>query len=329
MTNNDLPLVWIEWGRKIPRYLVNNINLHINMFPEQQQFLLSDFQTTRIEHTGVISQFSLDKIPHSDFLMRFDEISSSKISKYSQKNFWIGTTRRFFLLHDFMQHFRLTKAIHVESDNVILDLQEVRKYCQQGVWSLAYPMQSKSLGCGSIFIVQNIDGLREFLGFILDNWADPMSNDMTLLGSFSDRREVVEILPSWPTGDITFDPGAYGKFFLGSDARNFRFPTRRRGVISEDSTSLLNQMPRTIVSLEKGMPSRIVLNGRTKLLNLHVHSKVIPNQIEGLNRMLRKSISTKRSFLWRKGRLDTLVISERVLTRFVRIFCPDRDIRFR
>lgn len=329
MKTDDLPIIWIEWGRRIPKYLRNNIALHNEMFPNLSQYLLSDFGIEVFNSKRLVSQFRLEEIPKSKFLQRFDEISRDRSSIYSQKNFWIGTTRRFFLLHDFMEHSGLSAAMHVESDNILIDFKLLQDRVHKGSWSLAYPMQSDSLGCGSIFIVRNLDELRKFLEFILSNWANPLSNDMILLGSFANMSKFVEVLPSWPTGEIAFDPGAYGKYFLGSDARNFRIPTRCRGIVSADPTSLLNQMPKTSVDIDCDKPLQVVLNGKTKLMNLHVHSKVIPKNLSGLNRFIRRGISTKRGFFWQKGSLDMLVTLERILTRIFRFLRSNREIRFR
>ncbi len=328
--SDKLPIVWIEWGRKIPKYLENNVQLHSYMFPGVSQFLISDHKPSNSSVQARVKYFPLNQIPNSDLLKRFDEISQKRAEVYSQKNFWIGTTRRFFLLYDFMQYTGLQQALHIESDNVMLNLSNLEEVCAVKGWSIAYPMQSESLGCGSVFLIRDLDGLRSFLDFVVKNWTNPLVNDMSLLGDFSKEAKVVKILPSWPTDGLAFDPGAYGKYFLGSDARNFRIPTSQRGVTNVDQTSLLNSMRNTRLNLnDEGKAFSLLINDKTTLMNLHVHSKYIPKKPHKFKRFVKRSISARRGILWRTGKLDFLVVLERLLARAFKFKGTPRDIRFR
>ena len=330
LESENLSIIWIEWGRKIPKYLENNIYLHNLLFPDLLQYLISDFKPSDSLLESRVKHVVLEQIPKSSYLERFDEISEKRAEIYSQKNFWIGTTRRFFLLYDFMHFASLSKAIHVESDNVLLNLGQTERLFTEKDWSIAFPLQSSTLGCGSIFLVRDLSGLRDFLSFVLERWKEPSVNDMTLLGDFSKESGEVKVLPSWPSGDVVFDPGAYGKYFLGSDARNFRFPTRKRGVTSPEETSLLNSMSHTKISIDKEAKTlRVVVNGHTELMNLHIHSKVIPKKPRQLRKFIRQGISGKRGYLWHAGKIDLLVILERLLSRVARILGSRKDIRFR
>lgn len=328
--NETLPIVWIEWGRAIPKYLHNNIKLHGVMFPSYSQYLISDSRRTMTSTQAKVEYISVDQVPKSSYLNCFDKISQERVEIYSQKNFWIGTTRRFFLLHDFMEFSGLSEALHIESDNVVLDFNHLCKFYPGGNWSIAYPMQSQTLGCGSIFLVRDIGGLRKFLEFVLERWSNPAVNDMSLLGDFAEMTNLVKVLPSWPNESIAFDPGAYGKYFLGSDARNFRFPTRQRGIISTDKTSLLNSMQQVNLEVKRVATSlKVVINGNASLMNLHVHSKVIPRSPQKLEKFIRRGVSPNQGYLWRKGKLDFLVIFERFISRTTKLLGFPKDVRFR
>jgi hypothetical protein len=325
------PLVWIEWGRKVPKYLVRNIQLHSRAFPDVSQYLVSEFEGLTVSTKNIQFENTLiQNIPKSDYLDRFDYITSKRTSVYSQTNFWVGTTRRFFLLYDFMQSKNLNNAVHMESDNVLLSWNEVLNKFNSSKLPLAYPMQSNVLGCGSIFFVRDVSGLERFLDYVLEDWENPLTNDMMLLGAFSQIKSVVEILPSWPTENIAFDPGSYGKFFLGSDARNFRFPTMRRGIVTEDDLSLLKFMPGIRISTEgRGKNFAIIINNQTRLMNLHVHSKSIPSRTFLLERSVKRGISKKRGFFWRQGKIDFMIIAERILSRLSKLIGTGKDVRFR
>ena len=154
---------------------------------------------------------------------------------------------------------------------------------------------------------------------------------MQLLGSYSLESKDVKILNTdKEASDIVFDAGSYGKYFVGSDARNFRFPTRRRAVVVEDSTSLLHKM--SSLTLELNLESdniNLIIDGKSKLVNIHVHSKEIPSSRSRLAKLLIKSFLGKRSLHWKIGSLDLLVLKERIASKLSRTFGFSRDIRFR
>lgn len=326
----SLRLVWIEWGRRIPKYLKRNIDLHFELFPNLNQILITD-KPEKVNRTfSNLVVVDSDVIPKSDVSREFELISLKRQNIYKQSEFWIGTTRRFFQLYDYMCEFDVETALHMESDNILLDETLVEKLSNSEVRSLFFPMQSNTLGCGSIFLVRDRNSLRTFLDFILARWEDGTQNDMRLLGEYAMSARGYVNLPSTPEKDFCFDPGAYGKYFLGSDARNFRIPTSRRGIKSEESSSLLNMMEKYTFDVKMFESDiEILVDGKSTLVNLHVHSKYIPRSIPELQKQICKGFINHRGYFWKMGKFDLLVIGERVLSKLARIFGLNQEFRLR
>ena len=74
---------------------------------------------------------------------------------------------------------------------------------------------------------------------------------------------------------------------------------------------------------------KVVINGNASLMNLHVHSKVIPRSPQKLEKFIRRGVSPNQGYLWRKGKLDFLVIFERFISRTTKLLGFPKDVRFR
>ena len=330
MSEDKLKLLWIEWGRPLPKYLKNNVFLHRRLFPEIPQVLISDQKNVSSKLKSNASNYRISEIPKSPLTLKFDELTAKIDIPYGQRNFWVGTIRRFFLIYDFMSWQNLSKVLHLESDNVLLDANLLEKTLASINGGLAYPRQSKSEGCASIFYVSDINMLREFLEFICIEWSKGFITDMQLLGKFMKVNTGASELNSLPRGPFIFDPGSYGKYFIGSDARNFRIPLRRRAVVTEDKTSLLEQMKRIqIVADRSGRLVKVYVNDNSKLLNVHIHSKQIPKKPHQFETLVRKSMGRRKTWLWHQGTIDWLVVTERFLSKLSRLVGRRGDIRLR
>jgi hypothetical protein len=321
--------VWIDVGRKLPRYLANNIKLHSELYPRVSQFLVAD-KELKAQLTLQVKSVPLSHIRKSDLTTTFEAIEEEREQKFKQANFWSLTTKRFFYLYDFMIENRLERVLHVESDTVILDLENLVTVMNSGM-GLSFPMQSDVLGCASVFYVDNIDLLKRFNSFILERWQNPDVNDMTLLGDFG-HQIGIKLLNSKLINPAIIDPGIYGPYFLGGDARNYRWPFSRRGHIKETFPEIYEKLPKT--KLRVGANSdEVYLDYRqdgieSHLLNIHIHSKQIPRSKSVLLRKLRQASRSDR-FLWRLGHLDLLVLFERIASKFSSFRGSRVDVRFR
>jgi len=316
------PIIYIETGRNVPRYFFRNLQLLQELYPKKDTLLFYDNIEKRIS----------SKIPHQNLkLLHRSELRPSRLSKmffeaekswsYKQRDFWQNTTARFFHLYDIMQGLGISTSVHLESDVIVLSELALEIQEHERKTGLAYPMQNCKQGCASIFKVAKLAALEEFLKYVLANWHRKDINDMTLLGEFSNS-EFVTVLPTWPneiepTDNLIYDAGSIGKYFLGSDARNQRLPFSRRGFIdfTPGSSSIhfgdhkvlwkIGTYCENILTLEYGKE-------KYPIANLHLHSKRIPNNKESLLGSLKKGFRTNRGVWWELGKLDFLVLLERL-----------------
>ena len=315
LNRDDVSVLWIEVGRKIPRYARRNIDLTSKMHPTLRQVLISE-KTLKIEGVTCLES---KKVPQSEFTKEFNLIT--KDWKFKQTYFWQGTTSRFFYLYDAMKELKLENVVHLETDCVLLEPNAFKDVRNEVHYKLAYPLQAEGIGCASILFIRTHQDLEEFLEFILSNWRRPDVDDMVLLGEFSTRRNVL-ILPTQIYGkesrsEFLFDAQSVGKYFLGTDARNGRLPFARRGLGDGRKGSMTNDLFR------KDLQWRTTLDGRKlqvsvvgadrsfKYANIHIHSKFISRYINVMRWVFRISFTSKRKILWKIGLFDFAVLLER------------------
>lgn len=311
------PIVWVETGRKIPRYGLNNAKLLRLLHPMLKQFRVTDSE----DKQEGIQVFKINEKSKSDLTRRFEAIQKSFIFK--QEYFWLGTTSRFFYLYDFMIDSGLSKVIHMESDCILLSLDGVRKLSKLEENFVAFPLQTLNEGCASIFYVNSQEALREFLEFTLDYWHVPSETDMTILGRFS-RNGKAKILDTWPEKNqenkLIYDAGSLGPYYLGSDARNFRIPFSRRGRLDLRPGSIGFRIREahfcwTVKREEERISVELEIENEIyHLQNLHVHSKQIAKSVNKLHRQLKYSFNRTISPCWELGNLDMIVVLERCVS---------------
>jgi hypothetical protein len=321
-------LVWVHLGERIPNHLLRNIGLHAEMYPGLKQYLLVDFPHLRAfrEDLTVINVGKFEDY-YSD--SRFIEGASNRTT--SQKPFWNRTTLRFFALHTFMMRYEVERAIHLESDCILLDLHAIELAFHFKGWKVSYPLQANEVGCASLLLLNGSDALNNLLGLVKKRWTESNQDDMKLLGLHSTSNEVL-VLPWVPEGAFTYDPQIYGRFLFGTDARNIRFPFSQRGLYDLREGSVNPGKFSFELEVNQGNPSLVIFNGSisSKLANLHLHSKYIPKSRKSLIRYTRRGISKMHGRLWHVGKLDGLVFLERLMSRVTSLLRGSKqEIRLR
>jgi hypothetical protein len=321
-----VPIVWIELGRKIPPHLRANIELHKSMFPHLEQILITDQK--------VPSKLNkLCKVINSGELQSFiskDELESSINRSTQQRDFWINTTRRFLFLEAFVKKSGILELVHLESDNVLLDLTSLDSVFDGSGWGLAYPMQAKGIGCASILFLNGLETIHEFNTLAINSWNEKDQDDMKLLGLFAQNSRV-RVLNSFPEAKFVFDPQTFGRYLLGTDARNMRLPFSRRGIqdermgaldVSGEISFTYNETNRTIMVKRK--------EAESQLANIHIHSKRVPKSPVRLFGMIAEDIERMPSNNWSRGPLDLRVFIERLASWAFRTFLRRRkEVRLR
>ena len=338
----DSALVFVETNRKLAKYVYQNLEYHANAFPDTPIFLASDDKPTGLANR-IVWIDARSSIFTTEELSVFKDLSKQWTFK-NQHAYWSSTTKRLLVLQALQRELSINRLIHLESDSMlldeaILDLREIE------IGGISYPLQNLGLGCASILVVQESLAFKELINFILQRWQRIDTTDMQILGEFSSEfPELVSILPSKLPAKIIYDPVIYGRYLLGSDARHYRFPRSNFGYIEEVHKKIVNEIVDIKAFIRRGESNQQALgvrvefhNGQQSLLgNLHVHSKRIRNidqmcsEINSNWSVIRKD---KLQFgsgadLYR-GKLDRLVLLERILTKLVSLRKPSVEIRLR
>jgi hypothetical protein len=327
--NNSFPLVWIEMGRKLPRYLVNISNLTNELHPDYKQYLIHD----RIESIPNCNLVQIDSIVKSEFTKRFEMLCVPEDLK--DATFWKFTTSRFFMLYDFMLSMNWDRVLHLESDCLLLKSDYLKQLSRTNQEFLAYPHFGDGRGSGAVFLVNSRDLLKDFLIHIIQSTEVEWKSDMHLLGEFLSNESVISLPSEFTSSNLEiFDAGNIAPVYLGQDARNRRIPFSSRGEASsvKFSSNLSNILERKNWHLNFNK-SNIELGlsddqgPRYELHSLHIHSKRIPKSFWGFKRMLRRGFCGRRSKVWFYGHLDSVVLVERIVSFLERRILKKTDYR--
>jgi len=317
--NQDkFPLVWIEVGRRLPRYFRNNSRLTGYLNPQLKQYLLHDKNIALPNCTNVLAS-SLEK---SELTSEFEKIITP--SQFKDAMFWKLSTSRFFYLYDLMLAMDWHQVLHLESDCLILKTDFLKDLVESNQEFLAYPTFSQDQASGAVFLVKSRKLLQEFLSHVIEKVRYEWKNDMVLLSEFAVQQKSI-LLPSHFNSSAAqiFDAGNLAPIFLGLDARNNRVPFSSRGVSTEISNRLSSSdlLSRERWEIKVGK-SEINLTYKNinrevfELQNLHLHGKRIPASLFQLSKILQRGFKGKRTKIWYLGHLDINVFAERI-TSFV------------
>jgi len=326
------PLVFVETGRKPSKCLLNNLKIHVEKYPNRAKILILSKKFLNTQIPGVEMVFE-ETLPDTVMLNNFSLIK--KNWKGLQHNYWTNTTKRFYILEKYMDHMNIDKLIHLESDCVLLDDSEIEQEFNKDDWGLKYPKQHNLYGCASILLINKKETFREFLQYILKNWHRNDVTDMNLLGEFIEFEYYADYLPSANlvnnSNKTIYDGGSIGRYFLGADARNCRFPFSARGLIDNEPGSLKVNSPVIKLTSSNFFIYSDIGIPELKLNSIHINSKRIPRNFKLLKNRIISESNSNRSILWRIGVFDFLVFLERLISFINRRFLinKSRDIRFR
>ena len=314
-TAEKFVVVWVEVGRPVPRYAVKNFRLMRKMFPEVVQYLVTD----ALDEFEDVIKIPTSSLNHSSVTSKFLKIKKSWPSR--QEYFWQGTTSRFFYLFEAMKSHGLINVLHLETDSLLLDESAIQSLIDDERVDLAYPLQADKVGCASILYVRGTTILEEFLLFILKRWKEQKVDDMILLGEFSNNSKV-RVLSTWieglgPSEKFIFDAQSIGKFYLGTDARNCRWPFSRRCIGDERKGSITNFFNDDKYDWDthvlKRTPSITIQDNsrRASVANIHIHSKRISSSFTIMKMRFYIGFGPRAPFMWKAGAFDYSVFRER------------------
>jgi hypothetical protein len=329
--NLNIPIVWVELSRRPSNYLLNSIKLHVNRYPDSKKYLILNKEYEKYVDILGVHKIFVEQLPSFIDIAEFQ--NQSKNWKGLQKSYWTNTTARFFALNAFMKDQGINKLIHLESDCVLLTPRVIEQYFLDDSWGLKYAKQHKNYGCASIMLVNNQKELQKFLDFTSANWERDGFTDMNALGEFVVQSNSSEMLysgsPHLEGKDFVFDGVTIGRFFIGGDARNSRWPFSARGV----TTKADEGFDPASYNLKAESNSVYLFNSSYKLelQNIHLHSKRIPENFSKLLKIIAIDGSRKRNWIWSLGHIDISVLNERLVSFLQRRILRNKnaDPRFR
>lgn len=333
----DPPIVFVEVGRKIPSFAKNNIRFLRTTFPQLKIILITD-QCSSFDGVQVCNTKELE---NDDLVRQFNSVEKGWGVRL-QQDYWRLTTERFFWLNAFMMLKDYDSIIHLESDVLLLNPLALNKMINRN-FGLSYSLQNASHGCAGVFVVSKQESLLAFLHFVLENWLRSQITDQILLAewiSCSGRNVQVfdpapkhlefEKAPNLGREIHLVDPGDFGIYLFGNDARNNRLPFSRLGVIlNPDEFQAFHEY---IVNCKiLSCKSKISLHFSSEkyiyeIVAIHLHGKRIPKSPKSLKRQLRLRIYLLNSRLHRTNQssfysivlFDFRVTLERVISYLYR-----------
>ena len=331
MLNPSVPLVFVETGRRPSRYLVNNLQIARNRFPNRKIVLILSKEYLREIDILGIEKVAEEEIIKNSMLLKFESIQKNWSGL--QKNYWTNTTKRFFILGIYMEENRIEQVVHLESDCILLNEKWIDEEFKDPSWGIKYPKQHHRYGCASVLIVNKLEIFNNFLQFIIENWNRGEITDMNLLGEFTESEMQASFLPS---GDLIngsskhiYDGVSIGPYFLGTDARNQRLPCSARGCRDSNPGAIALNNPRIQLNSLGVLVYKDVDSPELELVNIHMHSKRIPKSYKALERMILRDSRGRVNPLWRLGAFDKLVFAERLASFLNRRILRKKHFEFR
>jgi len=327
----QIPMVWTEIGRMPGAYVVNAITIHKELFPDIPRYLVVSKEFAAKISDDLCAVVIEEDLLGSENAKEFEVLQ--KNWSYKHVSYWQNTTRRFFVLENFMDSLNFEKIIHLESDCILLEVNYLFKLFIQGSWGLKYTMQDDLSACASIFLVNQKSNLSDLNKFILEKWLAADITDMKLLHDFKLNNLQATYLPSGSANieEIVFDAGTIGRYYLGGDSRNNLIPFSTRGLLPQGSGFFDPTPYRIKINQKKVILESIDDSSKSLLLGcVHVHSKKIPRSSRKFFKMLVRESGGSRGKLWQIGRLDFTVLAERVVSKLFRVInskSPDKRYR--
>ena len=283
-----MEIVFVHFGSRVPKYLMQNIKRTCDFFPETTVTLITDLSSKVSIKKSNFQKFNFEM---NDDYVNLDQSLSHP--KNFRNNFWFTSLARILVLCDYVIA-KNVQILHIESDVLISSDFPLNQFkaCDRPV---AYPVIGKQSAVASTLWIGNPEAahrLRSYSTTLVQN--DPTMTDMKILGRFQqDFPKFVRVLASFPTGsegaysppspeilkDMRytenlfngyFDAADVGSYLLGDDPRNHRGVKFLRRQLD---TSYFR--PRNIQYVYAS--NRKFLNTSSGLIDqfysLHIHSK--------------------------------------------------------
>ena len=217
---------------------------------------------------------SIKLIDTSSIFTNFDE--KSKIDKRFRNGFWSNSSKRLFLVYEYMKMNKLKNVIHLEND--VLLYSKMKYNFDEKIY---ITMDSDNRCIPGIIYIPNYNLFTN----LIENY-DFTKNDMINLAKFyTNNKDIVKTFPiiddsiekniyneNYQCFKSIFDGAAIGQYLGGVDPRNI--PGDTTGFINETCVIKYNKYKFKWVKKEDNYFPFIEINNNMILINnLHIHSK--------------------------------------------------------
>jgi len=297
LLNKKTYLIFVWIGNTLPDWAVISLGIASKNSNCKVYLLTSNYNESLDKHCVQIEINSF-----------YDQNNSSFFSDNNEfrDGFWVKTTERFFILHQFVLKYKIESFFHCELDNLIFNISHLKNKLDKIGVGLFLPKDNKDRCIASLIYINNINVLNEFCKYVNINPSN-LSNDMLLLGDFSKNNENVFFLPneasfnsfneinyvdSSETGGI-FDAAAIGQYLFGIDPRNSKFPIFNKFV----NENLKYDLSKCTFNIS--ISDNIAMLNELNLYNIHVHSKIFDKLINDkwLFKIIRRTNQNKKSLI--------------------------------
>jgi len=286
----DIPLVYVYLDNKLPRYALYSLKLARRQFDGPIILLTNRDDTPAVDGVEIID---IRDWYRNEIFLRFRK--DSRLDGLFRGGFWLKAVERFFVLHEFMTVFSVSRLMHAELDVLILDLQGLPEDCDSSGKGIFIPLQQVHRAYASLIYINQVSALGRTLRFFEHNSS--LGNEMRMLAAFlasepdvahslpseSSLTEEWPLSPSWvPSSDWLIDCSGFGFWVFGYDPRNLpgtvwnHFGESSSGTHFRE-TSLQSNFAGTEVTVRDWFGRDL------KIRAIHVHSKIFSRlRIPGL-----------------------------------------------
>jgi len=307
-------VIFVYLGKRLPKYGPASIEISEQFSGLDITFLGNSILRKQIKSSSV------DFISTEDFYdpLNFMEISSKINLPYAYRNgFWHKTLERLFVLHQYMEVYKVQSIFHAELDQALFRCDKLLKSIEESQFrGIAFPFHTIDRGVASVLYCNDVKSLESILNFA--KGRSSFNNEMELISQWAiDNPHMVKLLPTLasvvkksdifqrsgleiisPTEiDGFVDALQIGQWVGGQDPRNvpIRISPKNKYVESPSEEILtFNDLLKLELNLSADGSLLISYDEMKifRLYNLHVHSKIHPWIVKSkgnLNRLLNES----------------------------------------
>lgn len=299
-------------GSELPPYIASCLRQFRLFNPQAEAYLIAgekyaNDQKALLDELNILPVFTQEleadpKIEDLRSMGFFQTYGKPKTSFPNPDNYWNNIVERLFFLETFISRNNFNDVFHFENDVLIYcDLEEIKTMidkCPKGAFIT--PVCEKHVAT-AMFFIDRPQFLTRFCEFVLrqlsegEDAAKRKMNvglifDMTLLACFSYKEATCHYFPILPKGDHSyyfqkfdsiFDGASWGQFVGGT---NLGDPPGFASASHYVGQELLNKRYKIVWESQKEgrVPFVMGIDGqKTKLNNLHIHSKKLENFLSG------------------------------------------------